>query len=106
MTWFEDGQQLFRLFDGLLGESEQLRARAEASEHECEKLRQENQAIRAERDEIVGDLGRLLTELLQPMNAMVQKIRGAPKKSPFERESNPAPLNEPTRAAPSGVTRP
>ncbi|MBI4591700.1 MAG: hypothetical protein HY725_22970 [Candidatus Rokubacteria bacterium] len=86
--WLEEGQSLFSQLEGVIDESGRLRARAEASEQECEKLRHEITEIQRERDDLLADLSKVMTEILHPMNQIVQKIRGKPGKSPFQREPN------------------
>lgn len=85
--WVEEGQSLFSLLQGIFGENERLRALVRTKEQECEKLRQEQGEILKERDELMGDLSKVLTEILHPMNEMVQKVRGKTGKSPFRRET-------------------
>ena len=89
--WVEEGAQLFGLLPELLNSDEQLRARTEAAERECEKLRKETaelrketQQLRSERDEVAQAFSKLM-ETAQPMNQIAQKL--GLKKSPFERPS-------------------
>ncbi|MBI4609176.1 MAG: hypothetical protein HY726_09215 [Candidatus Rokubacteria bacterium] len=97
----QESQSLVSLIHGLLEQNEQLRARVEATEQECERLRLESTTIRSERDDIIGAFGKLLGEMLQPMNEMMQKIRGMQRRSPFERDRRPAPASELTPVASS-----
>jgi len=97
--WVEEGQSLLSFIPGLLDERDQLMAKAEAAERECEKLRQdisglrnENQLLRNERAEFVETFGKLLNQTPQLMNEMLQKLRGGPRKSPFE----PPPKDKPS----------
>jgi chromosome segregation ATPase len=89
--WVEEGQSLLSFIPRLLDEHDQLKAKAEAAGSECEKLRQEisglrneNQLLRNERTEFVETFGNLLNQAPQLMNEMLQKVRGGPRKSPFE----------------------
>ncbi len=88
--WLEEGQSLLAPLEALFAENEQLRARADASEQECEKLRQEAAGIQRERDELFAELSKVMTEILHPVNEIVQKIRGKQGKSPFKREAPPS----------------
>lgn len=106
IKWFEEGQSLIAQLRGALEETEHLRARVKAIEQECERLRQENVALEKEREEIIGTFGRLMAETLRPMNEIMEKIRGAQRKSPFERELSAMPANQPARSAPPGSAKP
>ncbi len=108
IKWIEEGQSLLGQFPRLLEETERLQAEASGVEKECERLREENAALRKEQEEIVGAFGKLLTEMLRPMNEMMQKLRGTQKKSPFEREQGTPPQNEPisTSLVPPGLSKP
>lgn len=88
MTWIEEGQSLLGSLPARLEETERVRTRAAAVEHECERLRQENTTLRKEQEEIVGAFGQLMAEMVRPMNEMMQKLRGIQKKSPFERDAS------------------
>lgn len=105
VKWIGEGQNLLTLLPGLLEESERLRGRAETLEQECERLRQENAALRKEQEDLVAAFGKLMAEMLRPMNEMMQKIRGTAKKSPFERESGPGSQSESSPVVPSGITK-
>jgi hypothetical protein len=87
IKWIEEGQYLVGLVQGLLEENGQLGAGARVLEQECEMLRLENGRLQREREEIVGAFSKLMTELLRPMDEMMQKLRGM-QKSPFERETS------------------
>jgi hypothetical protein len=68
VRWAEDGAQVLRLIPGLLAENDRLRARAEAAEQECERLRQD-----------IADVGeslrRVVHETLQPLGETLQRLR-------------------------------
>ena len=107
IKWIEQGQSLLGQLPRLLEETERLQAGAKEVEKECERLHQENAGLRKEQEEIVGAFGKLLTEMLRPMNEMMQKLRGTQRKSPFEREPGTSPQNEPasTSLNASGLAR-
>ena len=108
LKWIEEGQSLLSLLPGLLEDTERVHAQVAAAEQECERLRQENAGLRKEQDEIVGAFGKLMAEMLRPMNEMMQKIRGTqstPKKSPFEREVGSASPVESVPATAPGLTK-
>ena len=66
--WIQEGQSLFGLFQGVLEENEQLKARVGTSEQECERLRQENAGLQREREEFVASIGKLMAEILRPLD--------------------------------------
>jgi uncharacterized coiled-coil DUF342 family protein len=66
--WAEEGLQLLRTVPGILAENDRLRARAEAAEQECERLRQEI-------SEVGETLRRVVNETLQPLSETVQRLR-------------------------------
>jgi hypothetical protein len=90
--WIEEGETLFGLLPRLLDENAHLRAGAAAATRECEELRvevaalrSENQQFRGERDEVTQTFSKLMTEMLQLPEEIVQKLPVRPRKSPFER---------------------
>lgn len=96
MKFIQDGQTLFGLLSGLIDENERLKLEAESMGHTCDRLRQENATLRNEQEELVGTFGKLMTDMLRPMNEMMQKIRGPQKPSPFGREPHSGSSNEAT----------
>lgn len=102
MKWMEEGRSLASLVHGLLEETDQLRANLTEVEQECKRLRQENSVLQRDREDTVEALGKLMGEMLRPMNEIMQKIRGTQSTSPFERGAS-APQIEQTRSTPSGV---
>lgn len=102
IKWMEEGRSLAGMLQGLLEESEQVRAKLTEVEQECKRLRQENSDLQREREETVEAFAKLMGEMLRPMNELMQKIRGAQGKSPFERGGSAAP-GEQTRPSASGV---
>jgi hypothetical protein len=103
IKWLEEAPNLVGLVGELFDHHDRLKARAEAIEQECEKLRRENSELLSEREEIAEALGRLMGEMVRPMNEIMQKIRGQQRRSPFEREPTTVPPTEPIRSASSGV---
>jgi hypothetical protein len=90
--WIEEGEALVGLLPRLLDENAQLKAGASAAARECEELRvevtalrSENQQFRGERDEVTQTISKLMTEMLQLPEEIVQKLPVRPRKSPFER---------------------
>jgi len=73
--WAEEGQHLLRILPGILAENDRLRARAEAAEQECERLRQEI-------SEVGDTLRKALTETFQPLSEALQRLR-APQRRNF-----------------------
>ena len=94
LKWMEESESLASLLQGLLDENEQLRARATAAEPDGTRVRDENAGLRKEQEDTVEAFGKLMGEMLRPMNEMMQKIRGTERKSPWA-------LNELTGSAPS-----
>lgn len=86
IKWIDEGQFLAGRLRGLLEEIERLKAGVTLVEKECERLRQENGELRKEQEELVGGIGKLMAELVRPMNELMQKIRGTQKRSPFGHE--------------------
>jgi uncharacterized coiled-coil DUF342 family protein len=72
--WAEEGLNLLRTVPGLLAENDRLRARAEAAEQECERLRQEI-------SEVGETLRRVVNETLQPLSETVQRLRVPQRRS-------------------------
>ena len=106
LKWIEEGQALVVQLDGLLHENGQVRARATtAMEQDLKQLRQENARLRKEQEEVVGAFGKLMGEMLRPMNEMMQKIRGTQSQRPSEPEPSTAAAPEPTESAPSRFAR-
>lgn len=89
LKWITEGQALGGLIQGLLDDNERLRESARAAEGECANLRQEMTELRKEQEEMVGMFGKLMSDMLRPMDEMMQKIRGTQRRSPFDREASP-----------------
>lgn len=45
--------------------------------------------LRKEQEEMVRMFSKLMSDMLRPMNEMMQKIRGSQRRSPFGREASP-----------------
>lgn len=108
LKWIEEGRSLLSLLPGPLEETERVQARTAALEQDCERLRQENASLRKEQEEIVAGFGKLMAEMLRPMNEMMQKLRGTQttqKKNPFEREPGATAPAESVPATPPGLTK-
>jgi uncharacterized coiled-coil DUF342 family protein len=75
--WAEEGQSVLRSLPGILAENDRLRARAEAAEQECERLRQEI-------SEVGEGLRRILNESLQPLSETLQRLRVPARKTLVE----------------------
>lgn len=96
--WIEESQYLLgRVIPGMLSEQDRQRARANAAEQECERLRHdlgqaqaelaalrtENQALHGDHAEITQLLGSLtdhVTAMLQPMNELLVKLQATPRR--------------------------
>lgn len=96
--WIEESQYLLgRVIPGMLSEQDRQRARADAAEQECDRLRHElahaqaeltalraeNQTLHTDHAEITQLLGNLtehVTQMLQPMNELLVKLQASPKR--------------------------
>ncbi len=105
IKWIDEGQFLAGLLRGLLEENEKLKAGVKSVEKECEQLRQENGELRKEQEELVGGIGKLMAELVRPMNELMQKIRGTQKRSPFGREPSMLSQTESSPLDPEGPAK-
>ena len=88
--WIEEGQYLIgRLLPEFLQEHDRLRARAEATERECDKLRDEvgalrkeisgvhteNQHLRAHRAELVDTCTKMISQINHMLDQVAQTLR-------------------------------
>ena len=105
IKWIDEGQFLAGLLRGLLEENERLKTGGKLVEKECERLRQENGELRKDQEELVGGFGKLMAEIVRPMNEMMQKIRGTQKRSPFGREPSTLPQTESPPLDPEGSAK-
>lgn len=76
--WIEEGQELLRCLPRLLAECDRFRARAEAAEGECERLRQETA-------DASRNLTRVLNDTLQPLSEIVARLRQTDRRGPSDR---------------------
>ncbi len=96
--WIEESQYLLgRVIPGMLSEQDRQRARADAAEQECDRLRHElshaqaelttlrteNQALHSDHAEVTKLLGSLtehVTEMLQPMNDLLVQLQATARR--------------------------
>jgi hypothetical protein len=72
--WAEEGQHVVRAIPAILAEHDRWKARAEAAEQECERLRQEI-------DQVGETVRRVMSDSLQPLNETLQRLR-SPQRRP------------------------
>ena len=97
--WILDGQHVLHALPAFLEQSDRGRTHTAEIEqeldrlrHEVAELRRENQQVRIERDEIAEAFNKLMSDVVTPMNEIATKIKGTPRRSPFERDPRPAPV--------------
>lgn len=96
--WIEESQYLLgRVIPGMLSEQDRQRARADAAEQECDRLRHElghaqaeltalrteNQTLQGDHAEVTKLLGSLtehVTQMLQPMNELLVKLQATARR--------------------------
>ena len=93
--WLEQGQYLMGLLPGLLDENDRLRTDKETAVKDAERLkdevsdlRKENQSLRDENAEVGETVGRLMNDILQLTNEVVQRLRPAQRRAPFDRDDH------------------
>jgi len=97
--WILDGQHVLDALPAFLEQTDRGWARTMETEQELERLRhdvaelrRENQQLRAERDEMAEAYNKVMNDVVTPMNEIATKIKGTPRRSPFERDPRPAPV--------------
>ena len=75
--WMEDSQTVFRGVRQMLDERDQLKAAMEVSQTECQRLRQQCDALREEARQLHAELGRLQKERVDAAHWVATMIREA-----------------------------